>query len=66
MLRLKHGQGPKPTAEVFATILLCSSDDSMANAASSTDPTKNKYARGMTMFRDQLYKNRSSRKTYSQ
>ena len=41
------GQGPKPTAEVFATILLCSSADD----SRPSDPTKNKYARGMTMFR---------------
>ena len=48
--RRAASQGPKPTAEVFATILLCSGSD--GGDSMSTDPkSKNKYARGMTMFR---------------
>ena len=49
--RRAASQGPKPTAEVFATILLCSGGDGGGDSMSGDNKSKNKYARGMTMFR---------------
>ena len=51
--RRAASRGPKPTAEVFATILLCSGgSEGGGDSVSAGDPKgRNKYARGMTMFR---------------